>query len=111
MDSDTVNESYTTKKKNGNTFVCIVYSRKLSTSIYRVTKRIRKSFKISCIRVHMSYHGLNNLAQPHNGYVAAKTGWGIHSCGLMDVVCNFSNTSKVNDKCVFGGKYHKMYNI
>ena len=52
----------------------------------------------------MYYHRYNNLAELLNGYLATKIGRGIFSKYLMDGKCNFSLPSKVNGKCVYGGK-------
>ena len=53
----------------------------------------------------MSYHRFNNLAELLNGDLAAKIGWGIFSKDLMDRKCNCYLLSKVNEKCVYEGKY------
>ena len=73
-------------------------------SIHRVINRLKKSFNLSWMRVKMSYHGFNNLAEILNGDLAAKIGRGIFSKDLMDRKYNCSLPSKVNRKCVYEGK-------
>ena len=51
----------------------------------------------------MSYHGLNNLAELLNEYLAAKIGQTILSANP----CNCSLPSKVNVKCVYEVKNRK----
>ena len=91
-------------KKNINVYFCVAYSRYFSTEIHRVISRLKKSFNLTWLRVIISYHIYNNLAELLNGDLAAKIGWGIFSKDLMDRECNFSLPSKVNRKCVYEGK-------
>ena len=51
------------EKKNINVYFCVSYSRYFSTSIHRVIDRIKKSFNLTWIRVQISYHRFNNLAE------------------------------------------------
>ena len=81
-----------------------MYSRYFSTSIHRVIDRLKKSFNLSWMRVKMSYHRFNNLAELLNRDLAAKIGRGIFSKDLMNRECNCSLPSKVNKKCVYEGK-------
>ena len=83
-------------KKNRNVYFCVAYSRYFSTAIHRVIDRLKKSFNLTCLRVRMSYHRFNNLAELLNGDLAAKIGRGIFSKDLMDRECNCSLPSKVN---------------
>ena len=53
-------------------------------------------FNLSWLRVRMSYHVFNNLAELFNGDLAAKIGRGIFSKDLMDRECNCYLPSKVN---------------
>ena len=76
-----------------------------STSIHRVINRLKTFFNLSWLRVIMSYHRFNNLADLLNRYLAAKIGRGIFSKYLMDRECNCSLPSKVNIKCVYEGIY------
>ena len=57
------------------------------------------------MRVRISYHRFNNLAELLKGDLAAKIGWGIFSNDLMDRECNCSLPSKVKGKCVYDGKF------
>ena len=91
-------------KKNRNVYSCVVYSRYFYTSIHRVIDRLKKTFKLTWLRVQMSYHRFNNLAELLNGDLAAKIGRGIFSKDLMDRECNCSLPSKFNGKCVYKGK-------
>ena len=52
----------TSTKKNKNVYFCVAYSRCFSTSIHRVINRL-KIFNLSWLRVRMSYHRYNNLAE------------------------------------------------
>ena len=85
-------------KKNRNVYFCVAYSHYFSTATHRVINRLKKSFNLTWLRVRMSYHGLNNLAELLNGDLAAKIGRGMFSKDLMDRECNCSlpSTSKVN---------------
>ena len=74
------------------------------TATHRVIDRLKKSFNLTCLRVRMSYHRFNNLAELLNRDLAAKIGRGIFSKDLMDRECNCSLPSKVNRKCVYEGK-------
>ena len=69
-----------------------------------VINRLRES-NLSWIRVQISYHRVNNLAEILNRYLAAKIGQGIFSKELMDRKCNCSLPSKVNGKCVYEGTF------
>ena len=64
------------KNKNINVYFFVAYSRYFSTSIHRVINRLKKSFNLSWIRVRMSYHRFNNLAELLNIDLAAKIGMG-----------------------------------
>ena len=66
-------------KKNRNVYFCVAYSRCFSTEIHRVIDRLKKSFNITWLRVRMSYHRYNNLAELLNGDLAVKIGRGIFS--------------------------------
>ena len=66
--------------------------------------RLKTSFNLTWLRVRISYHRFNNLAELLNGDLAAKIGWGIFSKDLMYRECNCSLPSKVNGKCVYEGK-------
>ena len=91
-------------KKNRNVYFSVAYSWYFSTEIHRVIDRLKKSFNLTWLRVRMSYHRYNNLAELLNGYLAAKIGRGIFSRDLMDRECNCSLPSKVNGKCVYKGR-------
>ena len=99
------------KRKKGNVYFCVAYSRYFSTSIHRVIDRPKKSFNITWMIVRMSYHIFYNLAELLNGYLAAKIGQGIISKYFMDGKCNCSLPSKVNRKCTYKGKYQSRCNI
>ena len=71
-------------KKNRNVYFCVAYSRYFSTEIHRLINRLKKLFNLTWLRVRMSYHRYNNLAELLNGYLAAKIGRGIFSKDLMD---------------------------
>ena len=73
---DNEKEQDVSKKKNRNVYFCVAYSRYFSTSMHRVINRIKKSFFLSWLRVIMSYHRFNNLAELLNGNLAAKSGGG-----------------------------------
>ena len=77
IDNEYEKEPDVNKKKNRNVYFCVAYSRYFSTSIYRVINGLKKNFNISWLRVRMSYHRFNNLAELLNGDLAAKTGRGI----------------------------------
>ena len=111
MDRDKENDPDTPKKKNINVYFFVACSRCLSTSIHGVIYRPKKSFNLSWLRVRMSYHRFNNLAELLNGDLAAKIGRGILSCDLMDRECNCSLTYKVNGKYVYIGKCRQKYLI
>ena len=91
-------------KKNRNVYFCVAYSRYFTTPIHRVTDSLKNSFNLTWLRVRMSYHRFNNLAELLNGDLAAKIERGIFSKDLMDRECNCSLPSKVNEKCVYEGK-------
>ena len=91
-------------KKNRNVYFCVAYSRYFSTSIHRVIDRLKNSFNLTWLRVPMSYHRFNNLAELLNGDLAAKIGRGIISKDLMDRKCNCSLPYKANVKCAYKGK-------
>ena len=56
------------------------------------------------MRVRISYHSFNNLAELLYGDLAAKIGRGIFSKDLMEIKCNFSLPYTVNGKCAYKGK-------
>ena len=66
--------------------------------------RLKIYFNLSWLRVIISYHIFNNLAELLNGDHAAKIGRGIFSKYLMGRECNCSLPYKVNGKCVYEGK-------
>ena len=74
-------------------------------------KQAKKHFDISWLRVRMSYHRFNNLAELLNGDIGAKIGQGIFFKYLMDIAFNCSLPSKVNRKCVYKGKCRSEYII
>ena len=90
--------------KNRNVYFCVAYSRYFYTSIHRVIDRLKTSFNLTWLRVKMSYHRFNNLAELLNRDLAAKIGRGIFSKDLMDRECNCSLPYKVNGKCAYEGK-------
>ena len=104
LDIENEKEPDVNKKKNRNVYFCVAYSRYFSTCIHRVINGLKKIFNLSWLRVRMSYHRFNNLAELLNGDLATKTGQGIFSKDLMDRECNCSLPSKVNGKCVYEGK-------
>ena len=59
----------------------------------------------------MYYHRFNNLSELLKGYLAAKIGRVIISKDLMVRECNCSLPSKVNEKCVYGGKFRNTFFI
>ena len=65
---------------------------------------LKNSFSLTWLRVRMSYHRYNNLAELLNQDLAAKIGRGIFSKDLMDRECNCSLQYKINGKCVYEGK-------
>ena len=101
---DMEKERDVSKKKNVNVYFCVAYSRYFYTSILRVFDRIKKSFNLSWLRVRMSYHIFNNLAELLDRDLAARIGRGIFSKDLMDRKYNYYLPSKVNGKCVYEGK-------
>ena len=73
-----------TKRKTEMSFFELpIYSRFLSTSTHRVITGLKNVFKLSWLRVRMSYHRFNNLAELLNGDLAAKIGRGICSKDLI----------------------------
>ena len=101
---DIESEPDVSKNKNRNVYFCVAYSCYFSTSIHRVINRIKKAFNLSCMRVQISDHIFNNLAELLNGDLAAKIGREIFSKDLMDRNFNASIPYKVNRKCVYKGK-------
>ena len=99
------------KKKNRNVYFCVAYSRYFSTSIPRVINGQKKIFNLSWLRVRMSYHRFNILAELLDGDLSAKIGRGIFFKDLMDRECNRSLPSKVNRRCVYEGKCRSKCNI
>ena len=97
-------EQDVSKKKNRNVYICVAYSRYFSTSIHRVIESLKFLCKLTWLRVRMSYHIFNNLAELLNGDLAVKIGWGIFSKDLMNRKFNCSLPSKVNVKCVYKSK-------
>ena len=71
-------------KKNRNVYFCVVYSRYFSTSIHKVIDRLKKSFNLTWLRVRMSYHRFNNLAELLDRDLAAKIGRGVFSKDFVD---------------------------
>ena len=64
-----------------------------------------KSFNLSWLRVRMSYHIFNNLAELLNGDLAAKIGRDIFSKYLIDRECSCSVPYKANRKYFYEGKF------
>ena len=81
---DIEKEQDVSKKENKNVYFCVAYSCYFSTSIHRVINSLKTSFNLSWMRVQMSYHRFNNLAELLNGELAAKIERGIFSNDLMD---------------------------
>ena len=98
-------------KKNRNVYFCVAYSHYFSTTIHRVIDSLKKSFNLTWLRVQMSYHRFNNLAELLNGDLAKKIGRVIFSKDLMDIECNCSLPSKANGKCVYEGKWRSIFII
>ena len=73
--------------------------------------RLKIYFNMSCIRVLMYYHQLNNLDKLLNGGLIKKIRLVIHSRYLMERECNCFSPSKVNDNCVYEGKFRGEYLI
>ena len=91
-------------KENRNVNFCVAYSGFFY--IYPSgDQQAKHYFILSYLRIRMSYHRLNNLAEVLNGNLAVKIGWGICSKYLMDRKCNCSLPSKFNGKCVDKGKF------
>ena len=65
-------------------YFVVAYSRYFSTAIHRVIERLKNSFNLTWLRVQMSYHRFNNLAELLNGDLTAKIGRWIFSKYLMD---------------------------
>ena len=65
---------------------------------------LKKSFNLFWMRVIISYHRFNILAELLNGDLAAKIGRGIFSKYLMDGENICSLPYKVNVRCVYQGK-------
>ena len=89
-----------TSTKKRNVYFCVAYSLYFSTSIHRVTNRLRKYFNISWMRVPMSYNIFNNLLEFLNEDLSEKTRQGRLSKDLKDRECNYSLQYKFNRKCV-----------
>ena len=64
----------------------------------------RKSFNLKWMRLQISYHRFNKLAELLNEDLAVKITRGIFFKDLMDRKCNYSLPSKVNGKYAFKGK-------
>ena len=73
MDIENEKEPDVNRNKNRNVYLCIAYSRYFSTSIHRVTNKL-KTFNLYWMRVRMSYHIFNILDELLNRYLAAKIG-------------------------------------
>ena len=71
-------------KENINVYFCVAYTRYFSTAIHRVIDRLKKSFNLTWLRVRISHHRYNNLAELLNGDLAVNIGLGIFSKDLMD---------------------------
>ena len=71
-------------KKNRNVYFCDAYSSYFSKETHRVIDRLKKSLNLTWLRIIISYHRYNNLAEQLNGDLAAKIGRGIFSKDLMD---------------------------
>ena len=85
-------------------YPCVAYSHYFSAEIHRLIDRLKSSFNLTWLRIRMSYHKFNDLAELLNGDLAAKIGQGIFSKDLLDRECNCSLPSKVNGKCVYESK-------
>ena len=70
---------------------------------HRMINRLKPSFNIYWLKVRISYHVFNKLAELINGDLAAKIERGILSKYLMDIECNCSLPYKVNGNCVHEG--------
>ena len=93
------------QQKNRNGYFCVAYLRYFPMSIHRVINRLKKSFNLSWLRVRMTYHRFNNLAELLNGDLADKIGRGIFSKDLTDRTCNCSLPSEFKEKYVYKGKF------
>ena len=60
---DSEKERDFTKKKNRSFYFFVAYLRYFSKPIHGVIDRLKKSFKLSWLRVRLSYHIFNNLAE------------------------------------------------
>ena len=87
-----------------NIYMCYFNYRIENNIILHIVLPPENLFTLTCLRVQMSHHRFNNLAELLNGDLAAKIGQGIFYKDLMDRQCNCSLTSKVNVKCVYTGK-------
>ena len=82
-DIDIEKEPDIRKNKKRNVYFCVAYSC-FFTSIHRVINRLKQSSNLSWIRVKISYHRFNNLAELINGDHATKIGRGVFS---KDLIC------------------------
>ena len=83
------------KNTKNKCLLFVAHSRYFSMSIHRVINNL------SWMRVRMSYHRFNNVAELLNGYLAAKSRRGNFSKDLIDREFNCSLPSEVNEKCVY----------
>ena len=90
-----------------NVYFLIAESQYFFTFIHRFIDN--KFFDLFCLRVGMSYHWFNNLAELLNGDLAAKIGQGILFYDLMDSECNHYLPYKVNVKYVYNGKWRDFF--
>ena len=67
-----------------------------------------KNVLFSIFISQMYYHTYNNLSELLDWELTTNIWRWIHSRGLMDRACNFSDPSKVDFKCVYEGNFWEM---
>jgi hypothetical protein len=71
-----------------STFFCVGYSKAWITPIHKVIKEIKERFKLSWLRVSMSYHRFSNLREVFQGDLSKKLTLDVKSKDFETLECN-----------------------
>jgi GIY-YIG catalytic domain len=71
-----------------STFFCVGYSKAWITPIHKLIKEIKERFKLSWLRVSMSYHRFSNLREVFQGDLSKKLTLDVKSKDFETLECN-----------------------
>ena len=96
------------RDKIRTTWFCISYSTIWGLPIHKRLKKLRDKYKLSWLRISMSYSRFSNLGQKMNSDLTGKIMEGIVDENLIDRACNCNVRSLLEDgSCMYDGECRK----